>query len=427
VRDARGVSLSEPRGRLAGLGLVVMVLEFAWLPPEINSARIFAGAGSGPLHMAATAWEGLAQDLQASASSFDSVIVGLTAGPWAGPASASMAAAAAPYVGWLTAASGQATSAGVQARAAATAFEVAQAATVHPAAVTTNRTTLATLIATNFFGLNAPAIAATEFQYVEMWAADVGAMLGYHAGATSVASTMAQFSLPPMSMTGLSGLVSQLGATTVLSQLGTKIMTALAPVVQAVTAAAPAAMSALSTVESAASGLQPLTSVAQIGMYPASMAISPLMSLVQMASSSSNTAGMAAANAAALAADPAKFVGSAIPDMKPLGGAGGLGAGMAADLGKARLVGAMSVPPTWQGSMPSRMISSAMSGLGGMPNAAEMAAAAGPTGSGMGMMPMPMGGGMGAGGGMPGGMMGRGGASPHVVQNRPSVIPRTGV
>jgi PPE-repeat protein len=394
-----------------------MVLEFAWLPPEINSARIFAGAGSGPLHMAATAWEGLAQDLLASASSFDSVIVGLTAGPWAGPASASMVAAAAPYVGWLTAASGQAASAGVQARAAATAFEVAQAATVHPAAVTANRTTLATLIATNFFGLNAPAIAGTEFQYVEMWAADVGAMLGYHAGATSVASTMAQFSLPPVSLAGLSGLVTQ---------LGTQATTMLSPVLSAVTAAAPGVMSALSTVESAASGLQPLTSVAQIGMYPASMAISPLMSLVQMASSS-NTAGMAAANAAALAADPAKFVGSAIPDMKALGGAGGLGAGMAADLGKARLVGAMSVPPTWQGSMPSRMISSAMSGLGGMPNAAEMAAAAGQGTGGMGMMPMPMGGGMGAGGGMPGGMMGRGGASPHVVQNRPSVIPRTGV
>jgi len=416
----------EPLGRLAGLGLVVMVLEFAWLPPEINSARIFAGAGSGPLHMAATAWEGLAQDLQASASSFDSVVVGLTAGPWAGPASASMAAAAAPYVGWLTAAAGQATSAGVQARAAATAFEVAQAATVHPAAVTANRTTLATLIATNFFGLNAPAIAATEFQYVEMWAADVGAMLGYHAGATSVASTMAQFSLPPMSMAGLVGWVSQLAPQVMaeVTQLGTQATAMLSPVLSAVTAAAPGVMSALSTVESAASGLQPLTSVAQIGMYPASMAISPLMSLVQMASQS-NTAGMAAANAAALAADPAKFVGSAVPDMKPLGGAGGLGAGMGADLGKARLVGAMSVPPTWQGSMPSRMISSAMSGLGGMPNAAEMAAA-GPGGSGMGMMPMPMGG-MGAGGGMPGGMMGRGGASPHVVQNRPSVIPRTGV
>ena len=410
-----------------------MVLEFAWLPPEINSTRIFAGAGSGPLHMAATAWEGLAQDLQASASSFDSVVVGLTAGPWAGPASASMAAAAAPYVGWLTAAAGQATSAGVQARAAATAFEVAQAATVHPAAVTANRTTLATLIATNFLGLNAPAIAATEFQYVEMWAADVGAMLGYHAGATSVASTMAQFSLPPMSMAGLVGWVSQLAPQVMaeVTQLGTQATAMLSPVLSPLLSAATGtagtgAMGILSTLESAASGLQPLTSVAQIGMYPASMAISPLMSLVQMASQS-NTAGMAAANAAALAADPAKFVGSAIPDMKPLGGAGGLGAGMAADLGKARLVGAMSVPPTWQGSMPSRMISSAMSGLGGMSNAAEMAAAGPAGGGGMGMMPMPMGGGMGAGGGMPGGMMGRGGASPHVVQNRPSVIPRTGV
>ncbi len=253
-------------------------------------------------------------------------------------------------------------------------------------------------------------------------------MLGYHVGATSVASTMAQFSLPPVSLAGLGGWASQLGgqATAVLSQFGTQVMGALSPVVQAVTAAAPGLMSGLQTVESAASGLQPLTSVAQIGMYPASMMMSPLMSLAQMANTS-NTAGLAsAANAAGLAADVPKFVGNAVPDMKSLGGAGGLGAGMAADLGKARLVGAMSVPPTWQGSMPSRMVSSAMSGLGGMPNAAEMAAAAGAPTGGMPMMPMPMGMG-GAGAGMPGGMMGRGGASPHVVQNRPSVVPRTGV
>jgi hypothetical protein len=85
----------------------------------------------------------------------------------------------------------------------------------------------------------------------------------------------------------------------------------------------------------------------------------------------------------------------------------------------------MSVPPTWQGSMPARMVSSAMSGLGGMPNAAGMAGAA--TGGPSGMTPMPMPMGMGAGGGMPGGPLGRGGASPHVVQNRPSVVPRTGV
>jgi len=379
--------------------------------------------------MAATAWEGLAQDLQASASSFDSVIVGLTAGPWAGPASASMAAAAAPYVGWLTAAAGQAALAAGQARAAATAFETAQMATVHPAAVTANRTTLATLVATNFFGINAPAIAATEFQYVEMWAQDVAAMLGYHVGATSVAATLTPFSVPPLSLAGLTGWVSQVGAKVVaeassLGALATKTLSSVGPAlmteVAAVVANPAAALSALQS----AVPLQSLTSVAQIGMYPASMMMSPLMSMAQMANSSS--AGLANATGAGLAADATKFVGNAVPDMKSLGGAGGLGSGMAADLGKARLVGAMSVPPTWQGSMPARMVSSAMSGLGGMPNAAEMAAAAGSGTGGMGMMPMPMGG-MGAGAGMPGGMMGRGGASPHVVQNRPSVVPRTGV
>jgi PPE-repeat protein len=396
-----------------------MVLDFAWLPPEINSARIFAGAGSGPLHVAATAWDGLAQDLSASASSFDSVIVGLTSGPWAGPASASMAAAATPYVGWLTAAAGQAAAAAAQARAAAAAFETALTATVHPVAVTGNRTMLSTLVATNFFGINAPAIAATEFQYVEMWAADVGAMLGYHSTSTSVAATLTQFDTPPVSLAGLPGL-SQLGSEVsrvlssvgpALSQLGSGVSSMLSGV-------------SLSSVESLASGLSPLTSVAQIAMYPASMAISPLMSVLQMAGqSSASTAGLAGA---AMAGDATKFVGSAVPDLKPFGGAGGLGAGMGADLGKARLVGAMSVPPTWQGSMPARMVSSAMSGMGGMPNAAAMAGAAQGAAGGMTPMPMPMGG-MGAGGGMPGGMMGRGGASPHVVQNRPSVIPRTGV
>ena len=363
------------------------------------------------MHVAATAWDGLAQDLQASASSFDSVIVGLTAGPWAGPASASMAAAATPYVGWLTAAAGQALGAAAQARAAATAFETALAATVHPAAVTANRTTLATLIATNFFGINAPAIAATEFQYVEMWAADVGAMLGYHAGATSVAATLTQFSLPPISMTGLTSWVS-------------KSLSAVGPAVSAVLANPTALVAGVQSAV-AAVPVSSLTQVAQIASYPASMMISPLMSLAQMGNSSSAALANAAGAGALGAADPAKFVGSAVGDMKGLGGAGGVGAGMAADLGKARLVGAMSVPPSWQGSMPARMVSSAMSGLGGMPNAAALAGAAQ---GGAGMMPMPMPMGMGgAGGGMPPGMMGRGGASPHVVQNRPSVVPRTGV
>ena len=177
------VGAVDAAGRFGG----VMVPAFTLFPPEINSGLMFGGAGSGPLFMAASAWDGLASDLSGAASSFASVISGLSGGPWSGPASAAMAAAAAPYSGWLSAAAGQAEAAAAQARAAATAFETALAATVHPAAVAANRTTLMTLIATNFLGQNTPAIAMTELDYLEMWAQDVAAMVGYHGGAMAVA------------------------------------------------------------------------------------------------------------------------------------------------------------------------------------------------------------------------------------------------
>jgi PPE-repeat protein len=390
-----------------------MIPEFSFLPPEINSARIFAGAGSGPLFLAAQAWDSLAADLAGSASSFDSVIAGLAGGPWAGPASVAMAAAATPYVGWLSAAAGQAALAAGQAREAATAFETALATTIHPAVVSSNRVSFISLIQSNFFGLNAPAIAANEADYIEMWAQDVGAMVGYFTGATSVASTLAPFTAPPIDLVGLA---SSFGA------IGTEVATQASVAVAAAPVVATAVQSLVAGVP-----LQQIMSVAQIGMYPASMLISPMMSLAQ----SANGAGAGAAglaNAAAMgAADMPKLVGDIAPAAKGLGGGvGGLG-GVGADLGKAHLVGAMSTPPTWQGSMPKGMASGALSGLG--MNAAEMAQAAGASGmgGGMPMMPMPMGMGGGAGGGMPPGMMGRGGAGSHVVQNRPSVIPRTGV
>ena len=385
-----------------------MVLNFSWLPPEINSARIFAGAGSGSLFTAASAWDGLASDMSASASSFNSVLSGLANGAWTVPASLSMAAAAVPYVTWLSGAAAQAAEAAGQARAAATAFESALAGTVPLPLVTANRAAYQSLASTNYLGLNTPAIFAAEFDYVEMWAQDVGAMLGYHAGATSVASLLPSFSLPTLSLAGLEGVVSTavsplVGVGSVVGSLGSEVA------------------GLASTVP-----LSSLTSVAQIAMYPASMAMSPIMMAVQAATQSTNAAGMAASAAGAGLVDAPKLVDPAAGAMKGLGGMGGMGAGMSAGLGQARLVGAMSVPQTWQGSMPSRMGSSAMAGMGaGMPNAAAMAGAGAPAGGGgMPMMPMPMGGGAGAGGGMP---MGRGGASPHVMQNRPSVVPRVGV
>src|SRR5262249_62264914 len=103
---------------------------------------------------------------------------------------------------------GEAGAAPAQAMAAGTALETAQAATVPPAAVTANRVTLMTLIATNFLGQNTPAIAATELEYLEMWAQDVAAMVGYHAGATSVAAQLPSFSAPPVALAGLGNILS---------------------------------------------------------------------------------------------------------------------------------------------------------------------------------------------------------------------------
>ncbi|AMC75166.1 PPE family protein PPE62 [Mycobacterium tuberculosis] len=79
-------------------------MNYAVLPPELNSLRMFTGAGSAPMLAAAVAWDGLAAELGSAASSFGSVTSDLASQAWQGPAAAAMAAAAAPYAGWLSAA-----------------------------------------------------------------------------------------------------------------------------------------------------------------------------------------------------------------------------------------------------------------------------------------------------------------------------------
>ncbi|WP_368610100.1 PPE family protein, partial [Mycobacterium tuberculosis] len=162
-------------------------LDFATLPPEINSARMYSGAGSAPMLAAASAWHGLSAELRASALSYSSVLSTLTGEEWHGPASASMTAAAAPYVAWMSVTAVRAEQAGAQAEAAAAAYEAAFAATVPPPVIEANRAQLMALIATNVLGQNAPAIAATEAQYAEMWSQDAMAMYGY-AGASAAAT-----------------------------------------------------------------------------------------------------------------------------------------------------------------------------------------------------------------------------------------------
>jgi PPE-repeat protein len=170
-------------------------MDFGALPPEINSGRMYVGPGSGPLLAAAAAWDGLADELTSTAMSYQAEVENLT-GTWEGPSSTSMASATAPYVTWMNSTAAQAEETANQARAAVAAYEAAFAATVAPPVIEANRALLMMLIATNILGQNTPAIAATEAHYMEMWAQDAGAMYGY-AGSSSAASQLTSFTEPP--------------------------------------------------------------------------------------------------------------------------------------------------------------------------------------------------------------------------------------
>src|SRR6202000_972519 len=106
-----------------------------------------------------------------------------------------MRAPAATFVEWLSATAAQAEESATQAHAAAAGYETAFAMTVPPPVIAANRALLATLLATNFFGQNPPAIATTEIQYAEMWAQDAVAMYGYAASSAS-ATALSPFQQP---------------------------------------------------------------------------------------------------------------------------------------------------------------------------------------------------------------------------------------
>lgn len=404
-----------------------MIPAFVFFPPEINSALIFAGPGAGPLFEAASAWDGLAAELSSSASSFHTTVSDLAGGAWMGPSSMSMTAAAAPYVEWLIIAAAQAEVAALQARIAALAFEGALVATVPLPQVLANRARLLVLIATNFFGINTAAIAQTELEYVEMWAQDVAAMLGYHAGAQSMAQALPEFSVPPAALggsapsaglAGLAGLVTApLSLASQFFQGLSSLGTAFASELQSVLGALSPAVSLFSSTPVAT-----LTTVAQAGVYPATALMTPMVTLAQ----SAGPAGRAAApvSAPSLAPPPVNATsaplsaphssGSALSDLQPLAG-GGLGAlGVAtAGLGSARFIGSMSVPAAWQGSMPAYIATPAMSGVG---SGAPAATAATGSGNGVPMAAMPVGDKTPEGEDR--------GTRAQVVRSRPKVIPR---
>jgi len=173
-------------------------------PPEITSALIHSGPGPGSLLTAANVWRQLAIELGQTAADYASTVAAI---PWQGPSATAMTLSALPYISWLHTTAAQAAQMSMAATTMASSFAATELAVVHPSVVAANRMQLAHLVATNFFGINAPAIAATEAQYMQMWAGNTAALLGYHA--TSLQTMTLQPFTPPPQTTNPAGVGSQ--------------------------------------------------------------------------------------------------------------------------------------------------------------------------------------------------------------------------
>ncbi|CQD21994.1 PPE family protein [Mycobacterium lentiflavum] len=323
------------------------MLNFGALPPEVNSAKMYAGPGAGSMLAAAAAWNATAAELRSAADSYDAVISSLVSEGWLGPASAKMAASVQPYVAWLQTTAAAAERAGAQANAAAAAYEAAFAATVPPQVVAANRILQSNLLASNIFGQNTSAIAATEAQYGEMWAQDASAMIGY-TSASRAASEMMPLR-PPQSDTAAIGAGLQADA-----------------VDNAV--AAPAATSIWDWL-----GLSPNSNTSTEGLAGIMNLFSNSnQNLIGAFLNNASVSGLSNAFTTNGILNPTSFIDSAVT-INGLGAVGAttsglqdLAAGLAsapvsattslpgaaasATLGEASLVGALSTPPGWTGA-----------------------------------------------------------------------------
>jgi len=173
-----------------------MAIDFGALPPEVNSALMYAGPGSTSLTTAASAWNALAAELNSAALGYGTVVTQLSSEEWLGPASASMASAVTPYVEWMTATSLAAEQAATQAQSAAAVFEAAFASVVPPPLIAANRAELAQAVQLNVFGQYNSLISQLEAQYSEMWAQDSSTMYSY-ASQAATAAKVTSFTAAP--------------------------------------------------------------------------------------------------------------------------------------------------------------------------------------------------------------------------------------
>lgn len=353
-------------------------MDFAALPPEVNSGRLYAGPGSGPMLAAAAAWARLAAETGSAAGAYRSVLTGLTDEAWWGPAADSMTAAVTPYLGWLNATAALAEQTAARATAAAAAFDEAHAAIAPPPVIAANRSTLAALVAANILGQNSAAIATLEAEYGQLWVQDAVAMYAY-AAQSGAATTLTPFAEPPATTdpAGLGGQAAAVAEATAgpngqLSQVLTAIPQALAGL-----GPAAASQTAADTGSLTLSQLVSYLLILPKSIVPFNDAIkSVLYGLIQYSRNLTIDLDIAAATGGrfGFGSGASALAAAEVPAPPLPTGPGAITAGS----GNAGSVGRLRVPPNWVASAPvAKLAAAALSGTG---PAAAAAAAQIPTG-----------------------------------------------
>jgi PPE-repeat protein len=243
--------------------------------------------------------------------------------------------------------------------ASAAAYEAAFAATVPPTEIAANRALLAQLVATNFLGVNTPAIAATEALYGEMWVQDSTMYAAYQASST------ASSALQPV--TPLTSNTDPAAAATGTAGAATNAVTSNATQL----AAAPLA---------AAVDPPPFTTTGILGSIDNFLGTPSVLNAINGSVNTAawwvgNTIPTAVSLGHTFGAVPAVAVSDVMPagaggitegamvstvaPMGAMGGMGGLGAAASAGVGQASTVGSLSVPASWSTAAPATAAASA--------------------------------------------------------------------
>jgi PPE-repeat protein len=328
-----------------------MAIDFSAFPPDVNSALMYSGAGSGPLLAAATAYANLAAEVSATANQWESIISLLTTEQWTGTGAAAAASAAQPIVTYLTETAATLEQASTAATTSAAAYEAAFAATIPPPVIAANESATATAIATNFMGVNSAIIAALQAEYEEFWVQDATAMTTYSAASLTAGT------LTPV----------------------TPLTTAVNPGLQAVEAPA---ITAAPVIQAAAIPVQS-TSLLQsidgaLGTPSIFNAINGAVNTAAWFIGNTIPTAVSLGHTLAGAAVPAAAVGDVVPDagaagvvegtmvrsVTPMAGLG-YGGAASAGMGESALVGKLAVPATWSAAAPTAELASATAPLGG--------------------------------------------------------------